>query len=138
MVNGILVTSYIIICAFLNVFGLEKFVKDKMCKSCGFVGQPTSQGMDSFLVDILLWLAFTSVAMMFALFPLLLIPLAWTIYHIATYWTITCPKCENLDMVRVDARNTVKVSVQTQEKTGSWSEAPQAMPVYQDKLSSQI
>lgn len=113
-------------------------MKDKVCKSCGYVGKPTTQGIDSFLVDLLLWLTFTSVAMMFAIFPLLLIPLAWTIYHIATYWSITCPKCENLDMVHIDAHAKSNIRVQTLQPSESSTDGSQAMPVYQDKVSSHV
>ena len=74
-------------------------MKEKICKNCGYVGIPTSQGLGSFFVDAMLWLIFTSFTLFSAFFPLLLLPLGWTIFHLITYKTITCPKCGNLDMV---------------------------------------
>lgn len=74
-------------------------MKEKICVSCGYIGQPTTQGMGSFFVDLIIWMVITSFTLFTAFLPLLLIPLSWTIFHIATYKTITCPKCENLDMV---------------------------------------
>ena len=76
-------------------------MKDKICTNCGYVGKPTSQGLDSFLVDGLIWLIVISFTAVTMFLPLLLIPFAWSIYHIAMYNKVACPKCENLDMVRI-------------------------------------
>jgi hypothetical protein len=79
-------------------------MKNKICKNCGYIGKPTTQGAGSFFVDALLWLVFTSFTLFSAFLPFLLFPLAWTIYHVATYSSITCPKCECLDMVGMKSR----------------------------------
>jgi len=74
-------------------------MKDRICTHCYHVGQPTSQGPGSFFVDALMWLIFISLSMFSSIFPLLLIPLAWTIFHLAVYNKTTCPKCGRLNMV---------------------------------------
>ena len=79
-------------------------MKDRVCTSCYHVGQPTVQGPGSFAVDALLWLVFFSLSMFSSLFPLMLIPLAWTIYHVAVYRKTTCPNCGRLDMVNTNSR----------------------------------
>lgn len=79
-------------------------MKTKICHNCGYVGKPTSQGAGSFFVDAMLWLVFASMTMLSAFLPLMLVPLGWTIYHIAVYNSVTCPECENFDMVSLDSR----------------------------------
>jgi hypothetical protein len=59
--------------------------------------------MGSFFVDVMIWMVFISFTLFSAFLPFLLIPLAWSIYHITTYKTITCPECENLEMVRINS-----------------------------------
>ncbi len=74
-------------------------MKDRICTSCYHVGQPTSQGMGSFAVDIFMWMMFFSLSMFSSIFLLMLVPLAWTTYHVAIYNKSTCPECGRLDMV---------------------------------------
>jgi len=85
-------------------------MKTKICTSCGYVGQPTTQGMGSFAVDALLWMVFASFTLLTAFLPFMLIPLGWTIFHIATYKTITCPQCENFDMVGLQSKKGIKAA----------------------------
>ena len=79
-------------------------MKDRICTYCGYIGQPTTQGLGSFFVDGFIWLVVSSIVLMSGIFPLLLIPVSWTIYHIAKYKTTTCPRCENLDMVSLGSK----------------------------------
>lgn len=79
-------------------------MKSRVCTSCGFVGQAVPQDKDSFLLDGLFWLAFGSFTLMSGLLPLMLIPLAWTLYHLAKFNTTQCPECSSLDMVDVNSR----------------------------------
>lgn len=74
-------------------------MKQRVCTNCGHVGEPISQCATSFFVDALIWLVVASITLFTGLLPLLLLPLGWTIFHIAKYRTVKCPKCENLDMV---------------------------------------
>lgn len=83
-------------------------MKDRVCTHCYHVGQPTTQGMGSFSVDALMWLIFFSLSMFSSVFPLMLIPLGWTIYHIAIYRKSTCPKCGRLNMVSTTSRKGLK------------------------------
>jgi hypothetical protein len=76
----------------------------KICQHCGHIGEPTTQGVGSFFVDAMIWMVCTSLTLFSAFLPIMLIPLAWTIFHLITYKSITCPKCENFDMVKIDSR----------------------------------
>jgi hypothetical protein len=78
-------------------------MKTRVCTNCGYVGKPISQGVSSFLVDIFMWMLVGGASAVTGLLPLLLIPLAWTIYHIALYRITKCPKCECLDMVGMES-----------------------------------
>jgi len=79
-------------------------MKDRVCTHCYFVGQPTTQGIGSFAVDALMWMIFISLSIFSSIFPLMLIPLAWTTYHILIYNKSTCPKCGRLNMVSLSSR----------------------------------
>ena len=79
-------------------------MKDRICAECGFVGKPIAQGPTSFFVDGFIWLIFGSFTVMTALLPILLIPLGWTIYHIAVYKLTKCPQCESLEMASMNSR----------------------------------
>ncbi|ALP51844.1 hypothetical protein Tel_01085 [Candidatus Tenderia electrophaga] len=108
-------------------------MKDRICTHCYYVGQPTTQGMGSFAVDALMWLIFFSLSMFSSIFPLMLIPLAWTSYHILIYNKSTCPKCGRLNMVRLESRKgkralqgpSVKVSYSAAEDPERPDEQPQ-------------
>lgn len=77
-------------------------MKMKVCSSCGYMGKAVNQCFESFLVDLFVWLIVGSVALMTGLLPLLVIPAAWTVYHIVRFKT-KCPECGNLDMVSVNS-----------------------------------
>jgi len=79
-------------------------MKDRICTNCYHVGQPITQGMGSFAVDALMWMMFLSLSMFSSIFPLMLIPLGWTIYHIAIYRKSTCPECGRLNMVSMTSK----------------------------------
>lgn len=72
---------------------------DRICTNCNYEGQPTTQGIGSFSVDALMWMIFLSLSMFSSIFPLMLIPLIWTIYHISIYNKSTCPECGRINMV---------------------------------------
>ncbi len=88
--------------------GVKTMKKDRICTHCYHIGQPVSQGMGSFFVDGLMWLVFSSLAVLSAFFPLILIPLGWTIYHIAVYRKTTCPECGRLNMVSKTSSKGIK------------------------------
>ncbi len=79
-------------------------MKDRVCTHCYHVGRPTTQGMGSFAVDAMMWMIFISLSMFSSIFPLMLIPLGWTIYHIAIYRKSTCPECGRLNMVSMTSK----------------------------------
>lgn len=79
-------------------------MKDRICTSCYYVGQPTTQGLESFFMDALIWLCFTSFAILSAFIPLIIVPIVWTTFHIAVYNKTTCPKCGKLNMVSLNSR----------------------------------
>jgi hypothetical protein len=77
-------------------------MKEKVCTSCGYVGEAVNQCFESFMLDALVWLITISLIFMTALVPLIIIPAAWTIYHIVNFKS-KCPKCESLDMVSLES-----------------------------------
>lgn len=79
-------------------------MKHRVCTSCGFVGKPINQCFGSFLVDAFIWATVGSFALMTGLIPVLLIPAAWTLYHLAKFGTTKCPECGDLEMVSVTSR----------------------------------
>jgi len=78
-------------------------MKLKICTCCGFVGKPIPQEKSSFVVDGFIWVIMLNLAGMSQQLYLLLFPLAWTIYHIVKFNSVTCPQCKNLDMVSVSS-----------------------------------
>ena len=79
-------------------------MKTKICAYCGHVGKPIPQAKSSFVVDAFIWMITLSLTAFSGLVPLLLIPLAWTLYHIAKFNSVKCPKCECLEMVPLNSR----------------------------------
>ena len=72
---------------------------ERVCKSCGYVGKAEHQSWATFFVDAFAWMIFGSLTLFSGLLFVLLIPMAWTIYHLALFPNTQCPKCESLDMV---------------------------------------
>ncbi len=79
-------------------------MKDRICTSCFHVGKPIKQGPGSFFVDALIWLSFISLSILSSIFVLMIIPIAWTTYHIYLYDKTTCPECGRLNMVSLTSR----------------------------------
>lgn len=79
-------------------------MKDRVCTSCGFVGKPIKQCIESFLVDAFVWGIVGSFALMTGLMFSLAIPVAWTLYHLAKFKTTKCPHCGELEMVSKTSR----------------------------------
>ena len=79
-------------------------MKDRICTSCGHIGQPINQCLGSFLVDVLMWGTIGGAALATGILPLLAVPLLWTIYHLAKFSTTKCPACGDLEMVALDSR----------------------------------
>jgi len=79
-------------------------MKDRVCTSCGFVGKPKKQCFESFLVDAFIWATVGSFALMTGLVVALVLPAAWTVFHLLKFKTTKCPSCESLDMVSMTSR----------------------------------
>lgn len=79
-------------------------MKDRICTSCGFVGKPIKQCFESFFVDAFLWAGVGTFVLVTSAFPLLVVPVAWTIFHLVKFRTTKCPKCGDLEMVSMDSR----------------------------------
>ncbi|HEY5602316.1 MAG TPA: hypothetical protein VIM41_04335 [Gammaproteobacteria bacterium] len=77
---------------------------DRVCKSCGYVGEAEHQSWGTFAVDAFIWLMFGGLTIFSSLLFLLVIPLSWTIYHLALFSNTQCPKCESLDMVSLRSK----------------------------------
>lgn len=78
-------------------------MKNRVCTSCGHVGKPVKQCFESFLVDAFIWGTVGSFVLMTGLFPALLIPVSWTLYHLARFGTTKCPNCGELEMVSMES-----------------------------------
>ena len=79
-------------------------MKERVCASCGHTGKPVSQCWGSFLVDVLLWGAVGSAAIITGILALFVIPAVWTVYHVLNFNTTKCPECGDLEMVALDSR----------------------------------
>ena len=79
-------------------------MKNRVCTSCSFVGKPVNQCIESFFVDAFIWATVGSFALMTGLIPVLLIPVAWTLYHLVKFGTTKCPECGDLEMVSLESR----------------------------------
>jgi hypothetical protein len=79
-------------------------MKDKVCCECGHVGKPIPQEKSSFMVDMVIWCYFAFLTAMSQQLYLVLIPLAWTIYHCARFNSVACPQCKSLEMVPMNSR----------------------------------
>jgi len=79
-------------------------MKDHICTHCGHVGKPIPQSKESFFVDAFIWGVVGSFALMTGVMPILIIPAAWTVYHVLKFNTTKCPECLSLDMVPLDSR----------------------------------
>jgi len=79
-------------------------MKHRLCTSCGHVGEPISQGAGSFTVDAVIWLICLALSVFSSVFLIMLIAVAWTIYHLALYKTTTCPACGDIAMVTPDSK----------------------------------
>lgn len=104
-------------------------MKNKICNHCGYIGEPTTQGAGSFFVDAMLWLVFASFTLFSAFLPFMLIPLGWTIFHIITYKSITCPKCENFEMVSLDSKKGKQAQLRFHGKIESVSHPPMSTTI---------
>jgi len=100
-------------------------MKDRVCTSCGFVGKPTKQCLGSFFVDAFIWGTVGSLALVTGVLPFLLIPVAWTIYHLAKFNTTKCPSCGDLEMVSMDSRKG-REAMDPSQKVKVWTSSDKA------------
>jgi len=74
-------------------------MKNKICTECGHIGKPIPQNKSSFSVDVIIWFYFIFLTASSQLLPLLLAPIAWSLYHLVMFNRVKCPQCGNLEMV---------------------------------------
>lgn len=79
-------------------------MKHRLCTSCGHVGEPTTQGVGSFAVDVVIWMTCLVASFFTGVFLFMAIAAAWSIYHLALYWTTTCPACGDIAMVNLHSK----------------------------------
>jgi hypothetical protein len=79
------------------------------------------------MVDLMLWLVVGNLALMSGLLPFIIIPAAWTIYHIAKFHTTKCPKCSDLSMVSVNSAQGKAVINQQQGRPQPWSDGQEML-----------
>jgi hypothetical protein len=103
-------------------------MKDKLCTYCGYVGKPTTQGIGSFAVDGAIWLIFLGLSIFSSIFALMVVPLAWSIYHFIVYKTTTCPECGNITMVGLNSHKAKEYRERKPVTTVYSSEEPTTKP----------
>ena len=101
-------------------------MKHRVCTSCGFVGKPVKQCIESFFVDAFIWGTVGSFALMTGLIPVLLIPAAWTLYHLAKFGTTKCPACGDLEMVSMESRKGREALDPAVNKVTVWTSSDEA------------
>ena len=101
-------------------------MKHRVCTSCGFVGKPVKQCIESFFVDAFIWGTVGSFALMTGLIPVLLIPAAWTLYHLAKFGTTKCPACGDLEMVSMESRKGREALDPAANKVTVWTSSDEA------------
>lgn len=101
-------------------------MKDRVCTSCGYVGKPTKQCLESFLVDAFIWGIVGSFALSTGIMPVLVIPAAWTLYHIVKFGTTKCPECGSLDMVSQQSRKGRAVLNHDKDQVRVWTRGDEA------------
>lgn len=101
-------------------------MSDRVCKSCGYVGKAEHQSWDTFFVDAFMWLMFGSLTLFSGLLFVLLIPIGWTIFHLALFANTQCPKCKDLDMVSMRSRKGKAVLIHEHGFPEPWSDKKQA------------
>lgn len=106
-------------------------MKNRVCSSCGFVGKPVNQSIESFFVDAFIWGTVGSFALMTGLIPVLLIPASWTLYHLAKFGNTECPKCGELEMVSMESRKGREALNPNKQPVTVWTSNDEA-EVYKD------
>ena len=101
-------------------------MKHRVCTSCSFVGEPVNQCLGSFFVDAMIWGSVGSFALVTGLLPLLLIPAAWTLYHLAKFGTTKCPECGELEMVSLKSRKGREALNPNSKTTTVWTSSDEA------------
>ena len=111
-------------------------MKDRICTHCGHVGKPIPQSFESFFVDAFIWGIVGSFALMTGVMPVLAIPAAWTVYHIAKFNTTKCPKCLSLDMVDMNSKKGLQAQADKKDPIQVWvaDDARQDAPAHPDEL----
>ncbi len=80
-------------------------MKTKICTSCGYVGKPVHDDWSSFVLDLFAWVLWFAIAGITGVFPLVILGPVFTLYHLAMFRSKKCPKCGNLDMVRLSSQD---------------------------------
>lgn len=79
-------------------------MQEKICTECGFEGKPVAQCKMSFIVDVAIWMTAVNLFFFTGFLPIMLIPVAWTTYHLIKFNSVKCPECESLNMVSKNGR----------------------------------
>lgn len=110
-------------------------MKNHICTHCGHVGKPIPQSKESFFVDAFIWGIVGSFALMTGVMPVLIIPAAWSVYHILKFNTTKCPECLSLDMVGMNSRKGREMQEYKKDPIQVWNasdDAPSASEEQQD------
>jgi len=84
-------------------------MNNKICPSCGFIGNETSQTKGSFIIELFLWIAGCFVGFMIGLWILFLIlPLLYSLWRLVSRYS-ACPKCKVSHMIPTDSPMAKKI-----------------------------
>ena len=100
-------------------------MKSKVCTSCGYIGKPIHDEWSSFVLDVFAWLLWFAIAAITAIFPLAILGPAFSVYHLMMFRTKKCPKCGNLDMVRLQSQSGKRILTPHEGGTQPWTDSGQ-------------
>ena len=97
----------------------------KVCRECGYVGKPIHDDFSSFALDGFVWITTFAITVITGIIPLIVLAPAFSIYHLLTFKTKKCPKCKNLEMVRLHSHSGREVLEPHEGGVQAWSDKRQ-------------
>jgi len=97
-------------------------MKTRVCKCCGYVGKPIHDEGVAFFFDLFMWLIIFAVAVITAIYPLIVFAPLLTMIHIYFYRVKKCPKCGELEMVPMHSADGRHVLEPHEGEPHAWSD----------------
>lgn len=103
-------------------------MKSKVCTSCGYIGKPVHDEWSSLMLDAIAWVLWFVIAAITGIIPLALLGPAYSVYHIIMFRSKKCPKCGNLDMVRLESHGGKQMLSPHEGGPQPWTDSGRPMP----------